>query len=546
GWTAEIAIPFKTLSFDAEGDVWGINLIRSIRRKREEIAWSQRERRVTLDVAGDLQGMRGMQQGRGLDIVPSASLIERERFAAGASSLVLKPSLDAFWRITPSLTGALTLNTDFSAVEVDDRQVNLTRFSLFFPEKRDFFLEDAELLEFGGLSQNGRPFFSRTIGLSASGQPIDLDAGARLTGKLGPWSLGALAVRQEESAGLAAQDVFVARAYRRFGEQSTIGGIVTVGDPATGLDASLAGLDLTLRDQLGDGRVVEGRAWVQRSDTPGRRGDQDAWGVSLAHPNDRLDALLGFARLGRDFRPALGFANRTGVDEWTMRVKRRERFAPGMRWRSWLSAIEVRQVDDDLGRLDSRSLIVTPFVFDTQPGDQIGLDAMHYTEVLRRPFLLPGGLALPVGRYDHARARLYGQSAGFRRLSFTWDLETGGFYDGDRDDLRVGAVWRPGSRLQLGAQYQASRIGLPRGAFTARVWSLTGNVAFDVRWAWLNVVQYDNVSRRMGLNSRLRWSPTPGQSAFVVVNYDWREGVDGGLQPFLAESALKLGWTLRF
>jgi hypothetical protein len=185
GWTAEMAIPFKTLSFDRDGDTWGINLSRSIRRKREEIAWSHHGRRITMDLTGELRGMSGLSQGSGVDVVPSMALTQRDSFSASGSSLVSKPSLDVFYRITPSLTSSLTLNTDFSATDVDDRQVNLTRFSLFFPEKRDFFLEDAEVFEFGGLAQNGRPFFSRTIGLSAGGQPIDLDAGAKLTGKLG-------------------------------------------------------------------------------------------------------------------------------------------------------------------------------------------------------------------------------------------------------------------------------------------------------------------------------------------------------------------------
>ncbi len=222
GWTAEIAIPFKTLSFDPSNDTWGLNLVRAIRRKREEVAWSQNDRRITMDVTGEIRGMGGLDQGRGIDVVPSMALSQRERFLANDSTLLPKPSLDVFYRITPSLAAALTVNTDFSATDVDDRQVNLTRFSLFFPEKRDFFLEDSEVFEFGGLSQNGRPFFSRTIGLSATGQPIDLDVGGRLTGKIGRYTVGALAVRQEATAGVAARDLFVSRGYVGIGEQSTI------------------------------------------------------------------------------------------------------------------------------------------------------------------------------------------------------------------------------------------------------------------------------------------------------------------------------------
>ena len=159
GWSVELALPFKTLSFDPKRGSWGINLARAVRRNGEEVAWSYREARPTLDAMGLMQGLDGIRTGRGLDVVASAAATERKDFITADGTSDLEPSLDVFYRLTPSLTGALTLNTDFSATEVDDRQVNLTRFSLFFPEKRDFFLQDADIFEFGELSQNGRPFF---------------------------------------------------------------------------------------------------------------------------------------------------------------------------------------------------------------------------------------------------------------------------------------------------------------------------------------------------------------------------------------------------
>lgn len=546
GWQTEIAIPFKTLSFDRNADVWGINLIRSIRRKREELAWSQRNRRITLDVSGEIRGMQGRDQGMGLDLVPSVSITERENFATDRSSVFAKPSLDAFWRFTPSLIGALTLNTDFSATDVDDRQVNLTRFSLFFPEKRDFFLEDSEIFEFGGLSQNGRPFFSRTIGLSSTGQPIDLEAGARLTGKIGRNSLGVLAVRQEASGNLEAQDVFVARGYRSFGEQSTIGGIVTIGDPTTGSDSTLHGVDVALRDQRRFGGLVEARAWMQQSSTPGRSGDEGAWGASLAWPNDRVEALVSYSELGRDFRPALGFANRTGISELVGSYGYRHRLGRGGLLRSWRHAVEAVEIRDDAGRLESRRVALMPFSLDTQPGDILTLALERQTEVIRRPFTLPGGVRVASGRYDFDRVRLSGLTAGFRPLAVTWDLGTGDFYDGTRHDARIGLNWRPNRHWSLGTAFQANQLDLPGGEFTTRVWSMNANYAFNVRWAWLNVAQYDNVSKRVGLNSRLRWWPTQGQVAYLVVNYDWRENARGDFEPFLAETTVKFTYTLRF
>ena len=181
-----------------------------------------------------------------------------------------------FYKITPSLTGALTINTDFSATEVDDRQVNLTRFGLFFPEKRDFFLQDADIFEFGGLEANGRPFFSRRIGLSDDGEPIDLEVGGKLTGRVGRWNIGALSVRQDDSSQpdcRAPDNATVARASANLLEESNVGMIVTEGNPGSTVDNSLAGVDFLYRNsRLPGGKLVEVNAWAQESDT--RRRDR--------------------------------------------------------------------------------------------------------------------------------------------------------------------------------------------------------------------------------------------------------------------------------
>jgi hypothetical protein len=176
----------------------------------------------------------------------------------------------------------------------------------------------------------------------------------------------------------------------------------------------------------------------------------------------------------------------------------------------------------------------------------LSLDVARYTEVVRSPFLLPGGLRVPAGRHEFDRFRLYGSTAGFRPWSASWDLETGGFQNGRRFDTRVGVNWRPDSHWLVGAQYQTNAIDLPGGDFTTRVYGLTVNYAFNVRWAWLNLAQYDNVSGRLGLNSRLRWWPTPGQVGYLVVNYDWREDAEGDFKPFVAETTIKLTYTLRY
>ena len=303
GWTAEMAIPFKTLSFNPNNAEWGINFERTIQRNSETLAWVSRNRQLNPSIAGTVAGFADLQQGRGLDVVPSATVREDKVYSTGEGSSDLEPSLDIFYKLTPSLNGALTLNTDFSATEVDDRQVNLTRFSLFFPEKRDFFLQDADIFEFGRIgsggfngggrpsgggggggggggnpaipgasSQNGRPFFSRRLGLSSSGEPVDIEYGAKLSGRVGRWNIGALGIHQDEFQTVTANDIFVGRLAANVLNESAVGLIVTDGDPLSNLDNSLAGADFRYRNShLPGGRVLESQVWYQQRNGRARR-----------------------------------------------------------------------------------------------------------------------------------------------------------------------------------------------------------------------------------------------------------------------------------
>ncbi|MFT4564415.1 MAG: hypothetical protein ACI9BW_004178, partial [Gammaproteobacteria bacterium] len=256
GWITEVAIPFKTLSFFSENDTWGFNVWREVGRTGERIAWVSHNRGTNPSAAGELHGLRNMDTGLGLDVVPSLSLRQLRDFETDDKDFLIEPSLNAFYKITPSLNGSLTVNTDFSAVEADSRQVNLTRFNLFFPEKRDFFLKEADIFEFGRIGgrtsinqisrvqrENGRPFFSRRIGLSEDNEPVDLEYGGKISGRAGQWNIGALAIRQAALGDIDASDILVGRLTRNVLEESTVGVIMTYGDPTSNLDNSLFGVD---------------------------------------------------------------------------------------------------------------------------------------------------------------------------------------------------------------------------------------------------------------------------------------------------------------
>jgi hypothetical protein len=522
GWVTEIAIPFKTLSFDPANDTWGINFRRAIARRDERTGWVSRNRNSDPSSSGSVVGLTGLEQGVGLDIVPSLTVRRRRPFDGTAATSDTDPSLDVFYKLSPSLTSALTINTDFSATEVDDRQVNLTRFGLFFPEKRDFFLQDADIFEFGGLEQNGRPFFSRRIGLSDDGEPIDLNVGGKVTGRIGRFNIGALSVRQDEFEGLAADNATVARASANLLAESNVGLIVTEGNPGQAVDNSLVGADFLYRNsRLAGGKVVEVSAWLQESDSDGETADQSAYGIRAAAPNNtgwRGD--FGYARLGEGFNPGLGFLNR-----------------PGIRTLYFSTAYTHRPLAG-LARAVSGGYEV---------GDQIGVQYEAEQEQLDEDFEIWEGIVIPLGHYSFGNTRISMNTADQRKVWVGADYQFGDFYDGERTEIAAEVNWRPSGRLRFGLSYEVNDIDLPQGSFVARLVGLRTDVAFSSRFSWSTRIQYDNASEVMGVNLRLHWIPEAGREGFFVINHNLEDyDLDNRFHSELAEATVKFSYTFRF
>lgn len=511
GWSAEMKIPTRSISFDPATDTWGFNVTREITRNNEEVAWASRERRTSPAVSGYLTGIEGLEQGIGVELVPSLTLQD--------DSPHVSPSLTAFYQPTPFITAALTLNTDFSDTEADDRQVNLTRFSLFTPEKRDFFLQDANIFEFGGLSQNARPFFSRRIGLSADGGLLDLDAGVKLTGRAGDWNFGTLAVRQEPGVAGGSSDVFVGRVSRNILSESSVGAIVTYGDPLSANGNRLYGVDVRLSDSdFGDGKRLLLDAWAQRTDTEGLGGDQDAYGARLAYPNDRIDWSVNYQFIGEGFRPALGFANRTGIRQLEGGWQYRHRFDSGGIDSLGSRVNYFRAEHLDGNGLQSEIILLDPVVVATRSGAQMVVFGDLVRENLLEPFEISDGIVIPDGEYAFDRYGVFARTGDQHALTGSIDITNGGFFDGDRLASTVNLDWRPNAHVRLGGGYVFNDVDLPQGDFISRLYQVRADIAFNARWAWLNLVQADNTSETLGFNSRLRWQPDPRLDMFLVVN----------------------------
>jgi hypothetical protein len=563
GWTTEIAIPFNTLNFDPSMEEWGFTIGRTIARKQEEIAWASFNRNLNPTTTGLISGIRDIRQGVGLDIIPSIATAVNENYVSGVNRTRVDPSLNMFYKITPNLTGALTFNTDFSATEVDNRQVNLSRFSLFFPEKRDFFLQDVDIFSFGGRgggggggnnfdsNPNGIPFYSRRVGLSRSGQPIDIEAGAKLTGRVGVWNVGTLVVQQGDSPGLDGQQVFVGRATANVLSESNVGVIFTQGDPTSAVDNSLAGVDFRYQNtRFSDRYTMRGNLFYQQSNTTGRKGDDKAYGVqmNLGTEGDGFGGNVGYDYFGEDYYPGMGFANRVGVETVRMVGRRRQFFRdhPLLRLVNTFSRFEhSRRLDT--GKMQSETFFFRPFQLNTHLGSQAGVGASRQREGLERDFEISPGVVIPAGVYSwwdsNADIYLSNQRAFAPGVQINW----GDFYNGKRWRMNYSMEWRPDEHLFLSMGYDYQDITLPAGEFKVKLISGNINYAFNSKWSWVNLVQYDNNSNSVGINSRLRWNPQAGEDLFLVLNYNFgADGVFTGLNRQQAEIALKYTKTFRY
>ena len=548
GWTAELAIPFKSLNFNPDNPDWGFTIERSIARRQEEIAWVSFNRQVNPGTTGTITGLSGLRQGRGLDIVPTVVMSGSRSYIESASSSSAEPALDVFYNFTPSLSGVLTLNTDFSSTEVDDRRINLSRFSLFFPEKRDFFLQDVDIFSFGGLRRNGIPFFSRRIGLSRRGQPVDLDVGAKVTGRVGRWNIGVLDIQQDEFQGVDSSNLFVGRLSANILEESSVGMIVTNGDPRSNLDNSLFGVDFRYRNtRLPGGRTLDGEAWYQQSDTQGMIGDQSAWGVGLSAPNNTgLRGQVSMEQFDDQFNPALGFVNRRGIRRSEAQVGYTSR--PIHRWiREVSHGVFVDTHDKLSGGLESERMFAELVELETNSGDQISLNFNRWREVLVEDFEVVDGTLIPVGDYEYDGFTFEISGASERVLAPGFEYFRGEFFNGDRVEMSAELEWRPNRRLLMGVEYEYNDIQLPSGQFVTRLMAINADVAFNVRWSWLNLLQYDNESESVGINSRLRWNPRAGQDLYIVINHGYSaEGSLSRLRSEQSQFAVKYTHTFRF
>jgi hypothetical protein len=615
GWVAEFAIPFRSVSFDPDSTTWGMEIERYIRRRNENARWANPSRNRTIgDVAGigTLEGLEGLE-GTGVDIKPTYSLsyqAQREKFPNSIpppetlkmrdGDVLGRPGGDIFYKPDPRVTGALTLNTDFSEAAVDLRQSNLSRSALLFPETRDFFLQDAGIFEFGGRVERLIPFFSRRIGLvvfdparlgsnqnAPDYQPVDIQAGLKLTGRIGRFNFGALQVRTEGTSGTSSQDpndyveldpanLSVVRVQANVLEESQLGFIVTDGDPKDQRNNSVYGVDFRYRNSTIQGsNILKGDFWYQHSETSGksgRNGGQDAFGAEINYPNDRINFKLAYEEYGEDFTQLLGFTNRPtlgligppGIRRYDGVF--RYRLRPGGWLRTVDFALEGKVVTDRRNTVDTNRWVFRPIELANNAGDSLKVSYIVQRERVEKGFSLPyldpwiptkpdGSSTGAPKTYHFDSFTVIFDTTTARPVRGKLEFNGGEFYTGHLWTVKGLLELRPSPHWFFSAEYEqhAGRLRAefdddsePHDAnFLVRIARVNLNLNFSPDLSWTNVIQYDNVSDSVGLNSRLRWEVESGNELFLVFNQGY-EVDNSSIVPRTTQAIGKVGWTFRF
>jgi Domain of unknown function (DUF5916)/Carbohydrate family 9 binding domain-like len=532
GWTAIFRIPFRTLRFKAgSGTTFGFNVRRFIRRNNEEDLWrsfSRTQGLTHLQFAGELTGFGQLDRRRDVDLRPymlgrayqgAHDSVGNPLENAGVSG---KLGGDVKIAVSSTLTSDLTVNTDFAQVEVDQQVINLTRLPTFFPEKREFFLESSGIFDFGA-PQLAQLFYSRRIGLTDSGTTVPILGGARLYGKAGPWTIGALDARTGGADG--ANDVIMRVKHDLF-DRSFIGAIAMQRSGPGVSDVERAGgLDIDL-PLVVRGQNIETKLWVAATHVPdSASGVPVAWGGLIDYPNDLFDNLISLYRIDAGFTPMLGFVQRTGIWESTGHSD----FQP----RPHIAA--VRQLDFELipdwdiianeqGSLarvrdwQTATLDFIPLGIGFQSGDEMALHVQRFMDAPTDPFNIFRTTIIQPGRYWWTRGQVEYVTSSQRAISVSAHANWGGFYDGHDFEEDLSATWRSGGHTVLGANLTRSQVRLSTGHFTGIESGARVEYAFNTRTDLLGFVQFDNETDRVDFDFRLHWTPVIGDDLYIVWN----------------------------
>lgn len=523
GWESEIAIPFRTLRYRPGSDqTWGLNISRNIRRRNELSFWSPVSRAFQfsqIELAGKLHGVEARTH-RNLQLLPYVigGLSQDFRRAEGRSDAEIDGGLDVKYSLTPGLTLDGTVNTDFAQVEVDDVQINLTRFDLFFPEKRPFFLENSGFFEFGS-PREVEIFFSRRIGLDDNRQEVPIDAGGRVSGKMGKYQVGFLNMQTRHVDGRApANNYAVARVSRELPNRSSIGVIgvnrQSVGDRETaGAYNRTFGADAN----IGIGKYANWFTYVAGTRTPGLEDEAHAYSSRLDFDDATHRVSVSYLEVGGNFNPEVGFVRRVRFRKpsasyrYTYYPKKSawRTIEPHAFFQNWYTlGTNDKESGFEHYHLDSR----------LQNGGRLGLAYNRNFERISKPFLVFPGVTIPIGRYQFGETIANFQSDPSATLFGGGTFAVGDFYSGEITALGLTGGVRKGQNLTWTFSWSRNNIDLPVGAFNTDLASLRFNWSITPKSYFQTLSQYSNRTNQLSHNIRLGLLSTSSTGLFVVYN----------------------------
>lgn len=535
GWLAEFRIPLRTLRFrSGAGATFGFNVRRFIRRKNEEAlwhGWGRTQGLYHLLAEGDLVGLGALERGRNVALMPyalaRAVAPEHDSLGTRLSDGFVggKGGIDAKMALSPTLTADLTVNTDFAQVEADQQVINLTRFPLFFPEKREFFLESSGIFAFG-TEGRAQLFYSRRIGLDTLGTPNPILGGGRVTGRAGAWTLGLLDAR---TGGLDQANDAVIRVKHDVLERSYIGAmLIDRAGPGVGANQRSGGFDIDL-PLVARGYNIEPSFWIAGTQNPGIRGTPLAWRYGTDFPNDLFDNFVSLYRIDSGYAPPLGFVRRDGIWETTghidymprpgvLGIRRLDFEAPIPSW-----DIIATETSSPGTIADSHSWQTATFTWQVlggslQSGDEFSARVLRLMDAPTAPFDIFRTVSIDAGRYWWTRSQLQYQTSLGRPMSVGTVIGWGGFYDGRSVDASLSGTWRGGGHLIAGIDVARTEASLQSGHFVATQASGRLEYALSTRTDFLSFVQFNNENRRVDFNLRFHWIPQTGDDVYLVWN----------------------------
>ena len=527
GWSAEIRIPIATLGFQQGLSEWGFNIQRQVQRLQEVSRWASPKRDYAVTQtsrAGRITGLPDFDLGMGLSVRPALVGGAGVPEPGAEMDTSLEPSLDVTQRLGANLLASATVNTDFAETEVDTRQTNLTRFRLFFPEKRTFFLEGSDIFAFGfGTGRDLLAYHSRRLGL-VDGTPVPVRVGGKISGRAGNTNIGLLTVRTDDVNGIApATTMTVARVQQNIFEESSVGFLTTMGDPTGRQDAWTAGVDFTYRTSkfLQDKNMILA-AWGLANGRADLTGDRTAFGFAFDYPNDLFDIYASYRRIGDAFDPSLGFVPRKAIKEYKGFVTWLPR--PDWTWLRWMrNELFMTLVTDLDNQWESYKIFTAPLNWRFESGDRVELNWVPEGESLAEPFEISDGVVIPAGDYHWTRYRVELALASKRTVGGQLSWWFGDFYDGTLDQYQARVQLKPSATFTVDVSGTRNVAELPQGSFVQELIGTRFNVNVSPDLQVSAFVQYDNESDEVGSNMRLRWTFDPLGELFLVYNHNLRD-----------------------